>query len=217
MARSRSDERAEAHRFLLASGPPLAALAAEQGPIDPYNWDGIRVADGDPLAGLVLHIVSQQLSVKVALQMYARVERLVGGAITAAGLAATTEDALREQGLARAKGRALVELGQRIAAGEVDLAAIAQLDDAAAVAALLDLRGVGPWSAQVFLMHELHRPDVFPAGDVGLRAALAELEGRATPYTVAELEERVERWRPYRSYAAGQLWTWRAAQAERRG
>ncbi|HEY4097600.1 MAG TPA: hypothetical protein VGM33_18900, partial [Baekduia sp.] len=134
----------------------------------------------------MLHIVSQQLSVAVALQMYARVERLVGGAITAAGLAATTEDALREQGLARAKGRALVELGQRIAAGEVDLAAIARLDDAAATAALLDLRGVGPWSAQVFLMHELHRPDVFPAGDVGLRAALAELEGRATSCTVAE-------------------------------
>jgi DNA-3-methyladenine glycosylase II len=125
-------ERAAAHRFLLASGPPLAALAAEQGPIDPYNWDGIRVAGGDPLAGLVLHIVSQQLSVAVALQMYARVEKVSGGAITAAGLAATTEDALREQGLARAKGRALVELGQRIAAGEVDLAAIARLDDAAA-------------------------------------------------------------------------------------
>ena len=105
-----------------------------------------------------------------------------------------------------AKSRALRELGAAVVAGDFDPDGLDHLDDDEAQARLVALRGIGPWSAQMFLLHELRRPDVFPAGDVGLRTALGRLEGLATPPTQPETVALALRWAPYRSYAAAHLW-----------
>jgi DNA-3-methyladenine glycosylase II len=211
------DTRAEAqaaHEHLLSADPRLAVLVAAQGPVDPYVWPGIPVADGDLLGGLVLHIVSQQISTPVALVLFDRVTTLLGDRIDAAGLIAADEEQLRAAGLTYAKARTLRGLGESVQSGTLDLAGLGQLDNAAAQARLTALRGIGPWSSQMFLLHELRRPDVFPSGDVALRAAIARLDGLPVTPGPREAAVRAEVWRPYRSYASAHLW---AANRDRPG
>jgi DNA-3-methyladenine glycosylase II len=203
------DERDAAHAHLLAVGGPMGALVARHGPVDPYVWDGIPQFDPthpDRLGGLALHITAQQISVVAALAIWGRFLTLLGGRVRAAELAASTDEELRGVGMSGAKSRALRELGAAVVAGDFDPDGLDHLDDDAAQARLVELRGIGPWSAQMFLLHELRRPDVFPAGDVGLRTALGRLEGLATPPTQPETVALALRWSPYRSYAAAHLW-----------
>ena len=200
------DERDAAHAHLLAAGAPMAALVAEHGPVDPYVWDGIPLEAGDRLGGLALHITAQQISVVAALAIWGRFLTLLGGRVRAPALAAATDEELRGVGMSGAKSRALRELGAAVVAGDFDPDGLDHLDDDEAQARLVALRGIGPWSAQMFLLHELRRPDVFPAGDVGLRTALGRLEGVATPPTQPETVALALRWAPYRSYAAAHLW-----------
>ena len=200
------DERDAAHAHLLAAGGPMAALVAEHEPVDPYVWDGIPLEAGDRLGGLALHITAQQISVVAALAIWGRFLTLLGGRVRASALAAATDDELRGVGMSGAKSRALRELGAAVVAGDFDPDGLDHLDDDEAQARLVALRGIGPWSAQMFLLHELRRPDVFPAGDVGLRTALGRLEGLAMPPTQPETVALALRWAPFRSYAAAHLW-----------
>jgi DNA-3-methyladenine glycosylase II len=200
------DERDAAHAHLLAAGGAMATLAAEHGPVDPYVWDGIPLEAGDRLGGLALHITAQQISVVAALAIWGRFLTLLGGRVRAPALATATDEELRGVGMSGAKSRALRELGAAVVAGDFDPDGLDHLDDDEAQARLVELRGIGPWSAQMFLLHELRRPDVFPAGDVGLRTALGRLEGLATPPTQPETVALALRWSPYRSYAAAHLW-----------
>jgi DNA-3-methyladenine glycosylase II len=200
------DERDAAHAHLLAAGGAMATLAAEHGPVDPYVWDGIPLEAGDRLGGLALHITAQQISVVAALAIWGRFLTLLGGRVRAPALATATDEELRGVGMSGAKSRALRELGAAVVAGDFDPDGLDHLDDDEAQARLVELRGIGPWSAQMFLLHELRRPDVFPAGDVGLRTALGRLEGMATPPTQPETVALALRWTPYRSYAAAHLW-----------
>jgi DNA-3-methyladenine glycosylase II len=209
-ATTHPDNRAEAqaaHEHLLKADARLAVLVAQHGPLDPYDWPGIPVADGDLLGGLVLHIVSQQISTRVALVLYDRLKTLLCNHIDAAGLAGADEERLRAAGLPYAKARALRGLGERIESGALDLNELHQLADDTAQASLMELRGIGPWSSQMFLLHELRRPDVFAAGDLALRAAIARLDQLPQTPGVREAAARAEVWRPYRSYASAHLWT----------
>lgn len=201
-----ASEAEAAHAHLLAVGGPMAALAAEHGPVDPYVWDGIPLEAGDRLGGLALHITAQQISVVAALAIWGRFLTMLGGQVQAPALAASTDEELRGVGMSGAKSRALRELGAAVVSGSFDPDGLDDLDDDEAQARLTALRGIGPWSAQMFLLHELRRPDVFPAGDLGLRAALGRLEGLATPPTQPETVALALRWSPYRSYAAAHLW-----------
>ena len=107
--------------------------------------------------------------------------------------------------LSAAKAKSLRDLAERVADGRLSFERLARSDDAAAEAELAAVRGDSPWSAQMFLLHHLRRPDVFPASDVGLlRAAQAAFALPERP-TAAELAERAEPWRPFRSYAAALL------------
>ncbi|MFZ0091383.1 MAG: DNA-3-methyladenine glycosylase 2 family protein [Solirubrobacteraceae bacterium] len=200
-------EREAAQAHLLAADPRLAQLAAEQGLVDPYEWPGIPVRGGDLLGGLVLHIVAQQISTAAALAIFGRLRTLLGGEIVAEPMAAASEEELRSVGLSGAKARALQEIGQRVSAGTLDLAALRGLDDDDAQEQLTALRGVGPWSAQMFLLHELQRPDVFPAADVALRGAIARLDRLPAVPGPREAADRAAAWAPYRSYAAAHLWS----------
>jgi DNA-3-methyladenine glycosylase II len=185
----------------------LAAIVEQHGLVDPYTWPGVPLERGDLLGGLALHIVAQQISTVAALSIYARlIELLGGGRIGAANLASKTPEEIRAVGVSNAKARALQELGAKIASGVFDLDALENAKDEDAYEALVSLRGIGPWSANMYMLHELRRPDVFPAGDIGLRKALALLDGAEEPVAIEEAEARARQWSPYRSYAAAYLW-----------
>jgi DNA-3-methyladenine glycosylase II len=195
----------EAQRFLAGLDDPIATLARDHGVVE-AALPSHRVALSDHLGRLTLSIVGQQISVIAALAIFGRLSGMLGGSIDAEALAAADEDELRAVGLSRAKARAVHELGIQVSTGQFDFAELEELSDEDAEARLVSLRGIGPWSAQMFLLRSLDRPDVFPAGDIGLRRAIERLDGLDDLPTINEAAERALRWRPYRSYAAKYLW-----------
>jgi DNA-3-methyladenine glycosylase II len=195
-----------ARAHLVAADARLGEVVGRQGLVTPYDWPGIPLHDGNLLEGLVLHIVAQQISTAAALAIFGRLEALVGAPADAERLASATEAQLRAVGLSGAKSRALRELGALVAGGRLNLEELRELGDDDAQARLVALRGVGPWSAQMFLLHELRRPDVFPAGDVALRNAIARLDDLPATPSIPEAVARAQVWHPFRSYAAAHLW-----------
>jgi DNA-3-methyladenine glycosylase II len=113
---------------------------------------------------------------------------------------------LRAAGLSRNKLAALRALTEQVSTGKLAAADFARLDDAALFARLTAVPGIGPWSAHVFMMRGLRRPDVFPAGDQGIRTALVRLDGRPVLPTPLQAAQRAQPWAPFRSYAASYLW-----------
>jgi DNA-3-methyladenine glycosylase II len=156
---------------------------------------------------LTLGIIGQQISRLAARAVFERLlERLGGGALEPALVAGLSPDELRAIGFSYAKAAAVLELAQRVVSGEFVFAELESLPDDEAISRLVGLRGVGPWSAQVFLLRTLRRPDVFPAGDMGLRRALVRLDDLDDLPSVPSAEDRAVAWRPWRSYAARYLW-----------
>lgn len=154
---------------------------------------------------LVLLMLEQQVSLAQARAMYARLDKAAGG-VSAKKLAILGEAGMREIGITRQKSAYLAALAAELNAGKLDLAAIAKLPDDAAIKALDDLHGVGPWTAQCYLLFALRRPDVFPTADLALVEAARQLwKLRARP-SPAAIERRASAWRPYRSVAARLLW-----------
>jgi DNA-3-methyladenine glycosylase II len=188
---------------LVARDPRLGAIEAAAGPLP---W---RVRPpGFP--GLLQAIVAQQISNRAASAIWARLAALPG-ALEPSGLLALGEAALGEAasggaGLSRPKVAHARALAAACLDGRLDTGAIARLDDAAATAAITAVRGLGPWTAEVYLLFALQRPDVFPAGDIavaGAAAHLLALPGRPGP---AALRQLAEAWRPHRALAARLLW-----------
>src|SRR3954451_11308555 len=115
-------------------------------------------------------------------------------------------DRLRSLGLSRAKAAAIVGLARMHLDGTLDLDGLDDLDDAQVVHALTAARGVGLWTAQMFLIHQLRRSDVLPAGDLGIRQAVRAAWALPALPRIEEVRQRGERWSPYRTYAAALLW-----------
>ena len=158
-------------------------------------------------AGLAAIIVAQQVSTASATAIFGRLQaRIVP--LEAAELAKATEDDLRACGLSNAKIRALRAVAQAIAEGGLDLEGLGGLDAEDAHKALVAVKGVGPWTADIFLLFCLGHPDAFPAGDLALQeAARLALNLKRRP-DVARLERIAERWRPLRGVAARMLWAY---------
>jgi DNA-3-methyladenine glycosylase II len=158
-------------------------------------------------AGLAAIIVSQQVSTASATAIFGRLEaRIVP--LEAAQLAKTTEDDLRACGLSTAKVRTLRAAAGAILEGALDLAGLAALDAEDAHKALVAVKGVGPWTADIFLLFCLGHPDAFPAGDLALQeAAKLALNLKRRP-DAARLQRIAERWRPWRGVAARMLWAY---------
>ena len=201
------DSTRRAYRALGRRDPVMRELMTRVGRPDPFAWDGSDRAGVDLFAGLALHIVGQQISIPAALTIFGRLGDVAGAhPPTEAGVASLDQTQLRAVGLSSAKARALHELAGGITDGSVDLEALRNVDDAEAVRVLSSLRGVGPWSAQMFLIHQLHRSDVLPAGDVGIRSAIHRayrLPERPSESAVVALAAG---WAPHRTYAAALLW-----------
>lgn len=161
-----------------------------------------------PLYALMAAIVGQQLSVKAAATIMARLLALfpAGGGVEAAMLAAVSFEQLRAVGLSAAKARAMHDLAEQVSSGRVDLGALPTLPDEAVVAQLCQIRGIGRWSAEMFLIFSLGRLDVLAVGDLGLRAGIQCAYGLAQLPAADEIRALAEPWRPYRTIATFYFW-----------
>lgn len=157
--------------------------------------------------GLARIIVGQQLSIASAGAIWGRLEQLLQP-VSAATLAACSEEQLRGVGLSRPKIRTLRALSLAVADGGLDLEALAHASDVDVHDALRAVSGIGPWTADVFLLFCLGRADAFAPGDLALQIAAGMAMDLADRPTSAELEALAERWRPWRGVAARLLWAY---------
>ena len=180
----------------------LARQLDERGAPEP------RPPRGDPYAALVRAIVGQQLSVRSARAIYGRLlERFDGQPPTPEQILTDEPDALRVAvGLSRAKTTFLRSLAEHVVAGELELDRLEQLSDDEVMAELVAVKGIGAWSAHMFLMFTLGRPDVLAVGDLGIRRAVERAYELPGLPAAAEVTELAEPWRPYRTAACLVLW-----------
>ncbi len=164
---------------------------------------------GARFAALARSIVYQQLAGTAAASIHRRVVDELGGAVTPEAILATPAEELRACGLSGAKEAALRDLAAKVATGDVPLDRLARLDDDTVVAALTRVRGVGEWTAHMFLLFTLGRLDVWPTGDFGVRAGYAAAWGLDVPPPARALAREGDRFRPHRSLVA--WYCWRAA------
>lgn len=188
------------------------------------EFEGIRIAAGEvPLrriepgyAGLVWVVMGQQISVAAARAILGRLETALG-AVTPAAVHAASDQVLRGAGLSAQKLRTLRASADALADG-LDLDALKTMDAGEAVAALTEVKGIGRWTAEVYLLFALGHPDIFPAGDLALQEAARlafDLDGRPKE---KEFLMRADAWRPHRAAAARLLWAYyRAAKSGRDG
>jgi DNA-3-methyladenine glycosylase II len=163
--------------------------------------------NGDHFEVLIKSIVSQQLSIKAAATIHARlVASLAGEALTPASLLLLSEDALVSAGLSRAKRGALRDLATKVHTQEVILNDAQSLSDEELIERLVRVKGIGRWTAEMFLIFSLGRPDVLPVADLGLRAAVQQEYALKELPDKNQLEELGEPWRPFRSIATWYMW-----------
>ena len=162
----------------------------------------------DHLTALVGAIVSQQLSTKAAATIFGRLVALFpeGHIPGADAIAAHDDAALRGVGLSGQKVGYLRDLAARLADGRLQLDELDALPDELVIERLVSVKGFGRWTAQMFLMFRLHRPDVLPVGDLGIVNAVQRLYGLRTRPDAKKLQKFGEAWRPYRSVACWYLW-----------
>jgi DNA-3-methyladenine glycosylase II len=191
----------------LARGPVMAGLINDFGGPLPLEHDS-RGRPPDVYGALLRSITGQQLSVKAARAIYARLtERFGGRAPTPRELLDDDPEAMRAAaGLSRAKVASLRSLAEHVLDGELELDRLHQLDDAEAIRELVAVKGIGEWTAHMFLMFTLHRPDVLATGDIGIRNAVMRAYGLDAPPDAAAMIELAEPWRPYRTRACLYLW-----------
>ena len=199
--------------------PPLTTAVEELAAADPV-LAGLIDRHGRPPARrrvpvarrfdyLASGIVYQQLAGKAAASIHGRMVVALGGTVTVERVLATPEADLRACGLSGAKTASLLDLADKVASGEVALERMGRLSDDDVVAHLTVVRGIGPWTAQMFLMNALGRLDVWPTGDYGVRAGFARAWGMDALPDPKDLHGLGEPFRPFRSVVA--WYCWRAA------
>ncbi len=166
-----------------------------------------RVAVHEPtFETLARSITFQQLNGKAAGTIFARLQKAVGRRFTASGFLKLTPEQLRACGLSRQKIASLTDLAARVARREINFAKLHQLQDDEVITVLSQVRGVGVWTAQMFLIFALQRPNVMPLADFGIRNAVRKAYGLPEMPTPAALAKIAEKWHPYCSVASWYLW-----------
>ena len=200
---------ARARKALAASDPTMAALIERVGKIDVATRQKRRSEERPPDAygALLRAIVGQQLSTKAARTIYLRVIDLFGGSTpTPEQLLEAREEDLRAAGLSGRKTEYVRDLASHVLSGELELDRLEELGDEEVIEEIVAVRGLGQWTAEMFLLFHLERPDVLSGGDLGIRKAIQieyGLEEMPTPTRVLEIGEP---WRPHRSLASLYLW-----------
>jgi DNA-3-methyladenine glycosylase II len=195
----------EASNTIAGTSPEMRAVVERVGPCDIRPPRPRRTH----FAELVRAICYQQLAGSAARAIHGRLEALFDGSPTPEAVLATSDEALRAVGLSAAKAASIRDLASRSVAREVKLDGIARLPDDEIVRELTLVRGIGQWTAEMFLIFQLGRLDVWPVDDYGVRKGYAGIYGLAEPPKPRTLTELGEPFRPYRSVAA--WYCWRAA------
>lgn len=192
---------AAAIQEIAARDPVLAHLVAQVGPIRhrPRNPDG-------HFGALVRSIVFQQLAGRAAQAIFGRVLAAVGGELSPEALAAVPDEVLRAAGLSANKLASLRDLSAKVLDGTVDLTTSSRRSDDEIIAGLVIVRGIGRWTAEMYLMFELRRLDVWPVDDLGVRQGYGLAWGLDPPPLAKELAPLGDPFRPYRSVVARYCW-----------
>lgn len=194
---------------LAATDPTMAALIERIGEIDLETRLERRAEErpGDAYGALLRAIVGQQLSTKAARTIYLRVLEIFGGETPSPEqlLDASTED-LRGAGLSGRKVEYLRDLASHVLSGELELDRLDELSDERAIEEIVAVRGLGRWTAEMFLLFHLQRPDILSGGDLGIRKAIQIEYGLEEMPSPEEAERLGERWSPHRSLASLYLW-----------
>lgn len=200
---------ARARKALAAADPTMAALIERIGEIDIATRLRRRQEErpADAYGALLRAIVGQQLSTKAARTIYLRVlERFGGATPSPEQLLAANEEDLRAAGLSGRKTEYVRDLASHVLSGELELDRLDQLSDEEVIEEIVAVRGLGQWTAEMFLLFHLERPDVLSGGDLGIRKAIQieyGLKEMPPPKRVLEIGEP---WRPHRSLASLYLW-----------
>jgi DNA-3-methyladenine glycosylase II len=208
---------AKARKALAAADPTMAALIDRLGELDVATRLRRRKEERPPDAygALLRAIVGQQLSTKAARTIYLRVLDLFGGTTPSPEqLLEASEEDLRACGLSGRKTEYVRDLARHVLSGELELERLPELEDEQVIEEIVAVRGLGRWTAEMFLLFHLQRPDVLSGGDLGIRKAIQVeygLEEMPTPTRVLEIGEP---WRPHRSLASLYLWESLAAVPE---
>ena len=196
-----SDEDLDWHIGRLAKAHPVfAPLAAETGSV-PIRW-----LDGG-FKGLVFVVTGQQISIAAGRAIYGRLEAALGG-ITPETLAAAGDDVLRAAGFSAPKIRTLRALQEAALSGALDLTALERASAEEAITALCAIKGIGPWTAEVYLLFAAGHPDIFPSADLALQEAARLAFGLDARPGPRDLRAMSDAWSPWRSAAARLLWAY---------
>ena len=192
----------------------IAAATAYLSEIDPIMANAIErvgpctlTPNPNLFETLVDAIISQQISVKAADAIMARLRVAVnGGLISPEALLVLEDDALRAVGLSPQKMRYMRDLAERVSSGQLNLEQLSELEDEAVITELVKVKGIGRWTAEMMLIFSLGRPDVLPVDDLGFLEGVRAAYGLEARPTAKELRERGELWRPYRTFATWYMW-----------
>ena len=191
-------DRAVAH--VSAADPTLADFIRRIGPFAP------RPGSGNYFATLARSILFQQLAGAAAAAIHARFVDAIGGDVTPSAVLATSPEALRAAGLSGNKTAAILDLATKASDGTVPLHDLHTLDDEELIARLSAVRGIGRWTAEMFLLFELRRPDVWPIDDYGVRNGWSLMHSLPETIKPRALQLEGDRFRPYRSVVAWYCW-----------
>ena len=183
----------------LKKDPVLAAIMTRQGK---YAMEYREPS----FENLVRSIVYQQLSGRVASVIYGRLSDALGGTVTPAGILKLRPERMRKCGLSGQKTLYIRELAKHTKKGSVVFERLPEMDDASVIEHLTQVKGIGVWTAHMFLMFALRRPDVLPTGDLGIRIAMQKAWNLSELPKPAEMEKIAAQWRPYASVASWYLW-----------
>ena len=188
----------ESTRLLAQQDPDFASVVNACGP--PPLWD--REPGFNTLIRIILE---QQVSLVSARAIYHRLQDALRS-LTPETVLKADEQGLRSLGVTRQKAAYLVNLARAVEDGSLDLDGLAGLDDTEAIGILTSIKGIGPWTAGIYLLMALCRPDAWPPGDIALATAYGNLKGLSARPTSEELDEIAAGWRPHRAAAARLLW-----------
>ena len=195
----RTSNSIKSHVEALASREPAFARVVEKHGVPPPR-------KSEPGAHTLLRtIVGQQVSVAAARSMWSKLEAAYGSPPDLMLLLAATDEEMRAAGMSRQKAGYIRSLAELVTSGELDLDNLPE-DDEEAIALLTKIKGIGRWSAEIYLLFAEGRSDVFPAGDLAVTIELGRLMGLPDKPTEKQLRELAESWRPYRGAAAVLAW-----------
>jgi DNA-3-methyladenine glycosylase II len=190
---------------LRAADPVLARLIDRLEPIDMATWRARWSLDN--FGSLARAIVGQQIATRAAMAIFGRLQAFIGDRDPASAIAGASDSDLRAVGLSAAKAASLRDLSARTLDGRLQLDRLDDLSDDEARAQLTAVRGIGSWTADMFLLGKLGRPDILPAGDLGIRRAVQDAYGLERMPSEGDVRRMSEAWRPNRSLATAYLYS----------